>query len=368
MLDTTRAVDEGWMRGALALASRGEGRTRPNPPVGAVLVRSGHQIGGGYHRRAGGAHAEIEALRGLSRCQTVGSTLYVTLEPCSTYGRTPPCTEAIVSAGIARVVVSVTDPNPKHRGRGLRILRRQGVEVVSGVCRQEGAALLAPFAKWVKTGKPYVTLKMAMTLDGRIADCSGASKWITGAAARQDVQHLRKRVDAVLVGAGTVVADDPSLLVQGRKKHQPLRVVLDGTHRLPLEARVLRDGFATVVATGAASDAGYRQALASRGVQVWVCGTGQQVDLVQLMERLGAEGLLHVVCEGGGVLAGGLLRAGLVDACRFYVAGKLLGGTGVPVTGPAGWSLHEAPELMIDSVHRIGADIRIDARPRSAVL
>ncbi len=357
------AGDAAWMRKALELAGRGEGATHPNPPVGAILVRADRIIGAGFHRYAGGAHAEVEALRGLARRETEGATLYVTLEPCSSHGRTPPCTEAILAAGVRRVVVCMQDPNPRHRGRGVRLLRRRGVEVRSGVCRAEGKVLLAPFTKWITTGRPYVTLKMAMTLDGRIADGAGNSKWITGSAARREVQQLRTRVDTVLVGAGTVAADDPSLLVRGRTRRQPLRLVLDGAARLPLDARVLSDGFPTVVATTEQAPQARRAALAAAGADVWVCGDGSRVDLEALMLRLGEAGHLHVLCEGGGILAGALLRAGLVDVCRFYVAGSLLGGTGVPVTGRDGWYLAEAPRLDICAVGQVGADVRIDARP-----
>lgn len=352
------------MRRALALALRGEGGTRPNPPVGAVLVRSGQALGEGYHRRAGGPHAELLAMRGLTRAQTRGATLYVTLEPCSTQGRTPPCTVAILAAGVAEVVVSVKDPNPRHAGAGLRLLRRAGVRVVAGICRQEGAALLAPFAKWICTGLPYLTLKMAMTLDGRIADARGHSRWITGPAARREVQALRRRVDAVLVGAGTAAADDPSLLVQGRRKRQPLRIVLDGSGRIPDGAKVLCDGFPTVVVVSGACPAAREQALLCKGVQVWRCGAGSQVDLAALLRRLGEAGLLHVLCEGGGELAGALLRARLVDEARFYVAGCLLGGDAVPVTGPSGWLLEMAPRLQLREAGLVGRDVRIIAQPQ----
>ncbi|MFU8781103.1 MAG: bifunctional diaminohydroxyphosphoribosylaminopyrimidine deaminase/5-amino-6-(5-phosphoribosylamino)uracil reductase RibD, partial [Kiritimatiellia bacterium] len=265
-----------WMRRALILAAKGEGRTRPNPPVGAVLVRAGKVIGEGYHRKAGGPHAEVVALRGLPLRQTRGATLYVTLEPCSTHGRTPPCVDAILAAGIAEVVVSVKDPNPKHAGRGLRLLRKHGVRVIAGVCQEEGAALLAPFAKWVTTGQPFVTLKMGMTLDGRIGDARKHSRWITGPAARREVQDLRKRVDAVLVGAGTVAADNPSLLVQSRKTGQPLRVILDGSGRIPLHAKVLGDRYPTIIVVTDCCSAKRCAQLAKPHVQVWSCGSGSR--------------------------------------------------------------------------------------------
>ncbi len=354
-----------WMQRALGLAAKGEGKTHPNPPVGAVVVRDGVSIGEGYHRKAGGAHAEVAALRGLHRDQTHGATLYVTLEPCSTHGRTPPCTEAILSAGIAEVVVSVKDPNPKHAGRGLRLLRKHGVRVSTGICLPEGNALLAPFAKWVTTGRPYVTLKMAMSLDGRIGDFQKRSQWITGPAARREVQSLRRRVDAVLVGAGTVAADNPSLLVKSRSTRQPLRVVLDGSGRIARAAKVLRDGFPTVVVVTEGCSPARRKILAQPNVTIWTCGTGSRIDVGALLQRLGAEGYLHVLCEGGGALAGTLLREHAVDVCRFYVAGRFLGGNGVPVTGLQGWSLTDAPRLHFDDVRRVGDDVCLVATPAS---
>lgn len=363
MVLASRETDSLWMQRALALAARGEGRTSPNPPVGAVVVRDNVVIGEGYHRKAGKPHAEVLALRGLSRNDTQGAALYVTLEPCSTVGRTPACTDAIMAAGIRRVVVSVKDPNPKHAGRGLRILRRHGIQVSTGVCRREGAALLAPFCKWITTGRPYVTLKMAMTLDGRIADAHHRSKWITGAAARRDVQRLRRRVDAVLVGAGTAAADDPSLLIKGRSSRQPMRVVLDGKDRIPAGAKVLQDGYPTTVVVTEDCSPARIAALSQPAVHVWRCGKNRRVDVALLLDRLGEAGHLHVLCEGGGELAGELLRAKSVDVCRFYVAGRLLGGNGIGVSGSAGWNLGEEPRFRFADVRRLGQDVCLVAEP-----
>ena len=200
---------EFWMQRALRLARRGEGLTRPNPPVGAVAVKSGKIVGEGYHRRAGGPHAEVVALS-KAGTKARGCTLYVTLEPCCTWGRTPPCTDLILSSGVRRVVVSVRDPNPRHSGRGLTLLRRKGIRVIEGVCAEEGMKLIAPFAKWIRRGLPYVTLKLGMSVDGKIADRKGRSRWITGPEARNKVHELRRRVDGILVGGGTVRNDDPS--------------------------------------------------------------------------------------------------------------------------------------------------------------
>ncbi len=363
MVPISRDEHAVWMKRALVLAAKGEGGTRPNPPVGAVIVQDGKVVGEGYHRRAGGAHAEVLALRGLRPDQTQGATLYVTLEPCSTHGRTPACTDAIVAAGIGTVVISVQDPNPQHAGRGLRILRKHGISVVTGICRKEGTALLAPFAKWVTTGRPYVTLKMALSLDGRIGDKQKHSQWITGEAARREVQRLRRKVDAVLVGAGTALADNPSLLVKSKVSRQPLRVVLDGREGIPDSAKVLRDGHPTVVVVTEQCSCVRRAKLEQAHVRVWVCGKGPQVDVGALLQRLAKEGILHVLCEGGGELAGALLRARQVDVCLFYMAGLLLGGAGVPVTGQAGWLLGDAPRLRFVDVRRIGKDVCLTAKP-----
>jgi len=370
-LSGPQAVDEEhWMRRALALARRGEGRTRPNPPVGAVIVRDGVAIGEGFHRQAGGPHAEIGALRGLDRQQVEGATLYVTLEPCSTHGRTPPCTDAILRSGIARTVVSAKDPNPKHAGRGLRLLARHGIEVVTGACRAEGEALIAPFAKWVRTGRPFVTLKMGMTLDGRIADSDRCSRWITGERARREVRALRRRADAVLVGANTALQDNPSLRYSTAVAGvNPLRLILDGAGRVPLDSNVFTDGQSTntVVVTTARCKEARRAAVEAAGARVWICGDGERIDLAALLDKAGAEGLLHVLCEGGGVLAEELVRLRLADAYWFFIAPRFLGGRGVPVLGGSGWPLADAPLLKLEEVRRVGGDVLIRAVPAEAV-
>lgn len=353
--------DEKWMRRALALARRGEGLTRPNPPVGAVLVKRGKMIGEGFHRIAGGPHAEIVALLDAGKA-AYGATLYVTLEPCSTWGRTPPCTDAILDAGIARVVVGATDPNPKHAGRGLALLRRKGVEVVAGVCRAEAEELIAPFARHQLTGRPFVTLKLAQTLDGRIADASGASRWITSPAARERVQALRRRVDVIMVGGETVRADNPSLMPRPSADRCPLRLIITASGDLPPRAKVLRDPVAacTLIAT---TPAGARRlARMKTQARIWAPPTrGRQVDLAVLLHKLGERGCLHALCEGGGQLAAGLLRAKLVDELQLFIAPKILGGAARPAIGD-GWKLAEAPGFTVSEVERIGTDLLIRAR------
>lgn len=356
---------ERWMQRALTLARRGEGRTRPNPPVGAVVVKRGRLLSEGYHRRAGGAHAEVEALQGLgSRAR--GATLYVTLEPCCTRGRTPPCTERIIDAGIAAVVVAVRDPNPAHCGRGLRRLRAAGISVEVGVCQDEARTLLAPFAKWVTTGLPFVTLKMGMTLDGRIADRQGISRWITGSAARREVRQLRKRADAIMVGRRTALLDNPSLRWAKAAWRNPLRVIVDSEGKVSPGSQVFVDGQAenTIVATTRRCPDARAAAYAATGAALWRCGRGRHVSLKTLMRRLGKAGMLHVLCEGGGDLAAQLVRERLVDVFEFFVAPALLGGEGCPVLGGHGWSLGERPALQFVASRRVGNDILIRAVPK----
>lgn len=323
------------MQRALELARLGEGLTRPNPPVGAVLVQNGKIISEGFHKKAGKDHAERACLKSaIGNLQS--AILYVTLEPCSTTGRTPPCTDLILERGIRRVVVGCLDPNPAHAGRGIRQLRRAGVEVITGVCRKEAEALIAPFAKRMLTGMPYVTLKLGITLDGRIADASGKSQWITGSQARKKVQELRRRADAILVGAGTVRADDPSLLPRPAKGRAPWRVIA-GTN-IPKTAKVLTDEAAA-------------QTLLMDG------------SIKTVLADLAKRDVMHVLCEGGGELAGSLIRAGQVDEFAIFMAPSLLGGEGFPMVGKKGWALSEMPRLRFQTLEKIGDDVFIQAVP-----
>ncbi len=355
------------MAEAVELAWRGEGLTRPNPPVGAVVVRGGRVVGRGFHARAGGLHAEAAALREAGR-RARGAELYVTLEPCSTRGRQPPCTDAVKACGVRRVWVGVSDPNPRHAGRGLRILRGAGIDVVTGVLKPACAALVRPFARWVADGRPYVTLKLAMTLDGRIADAEGCSRWITGAAARRAVHDLRRRADAVLVGARTVAADDPSLRPRPAHGRRPLRVVADGRGRTPVSARVLNDRWAadTVFAVTEACPPARRRAYERRGARVRVCGGPDgRVDLAALARELGGLGVLHLVCEGGGELAASLIGAGLVDAYALFYAPAILGGRGArPGVAGADRALADRVNLRVREVVRVGDDWLVRAEPR----
>ena len=363
---TSEAQDVKWMRRAIGLARLSEGYTRPNPPVGAVAVKNGRLLGEGRHTCAGCAHAEVEALDAC-RSSPRGATLYVTLEPCCTHGRTPPCTERILREGIRRVVVGCRDPNGCHCGKGFDLLVRRGVEVVHGVCEEEARELIAPFSKHVVSGYPYVTLKLAMTLDGRIADRRGCSMWITGEAARAEVQSLRRRADVMLVGAGTVCADDPSLLCRIPGGEKLMRVVVDASGRTPPAAQVYTDAAAarTIVATTPGAAERKSDAWGRHGARVWTFAPDKEgrVPLRRLLKRLGDEGYLHVVCEGGGRLAGALHDAGLVDDYVFFYAPAVLGDASA-ASGVAGRGtlLKRMERLRIADVRRVGEDLLVRAR------
>lgn len=323
------------MTRALALAARGLGRTHPNPAVGAVLVKGGRVVGEGYHRRAGEAHAEAAALRSAGR-RAAGSTLYVTLEPCTHHGRTPPCADAVLAAGIARVVVGVVDPNPRVRGRGIRRLRRAGLAVSVGVGGQRCRQLLAGYLKWIETGRPLVVLKLAASLDGRIATAGGASRWITGAAARRRAHELRNRLDAVMVGAGTILADDPRLTCRLRGGRDPIRIVVDGRLRVPPRARLLRQRSPAPTWIFTARGAPRRRvaALTQADATVISLPGWHTVDLRRVLREVGRRGVTSVLLEGGATLAAAALRARLVDRLVLFLAPVLIGGDGVPAIGP----------------------------------
>ena len=357
------------MRRALALARRATGDTVPNPLVGAVLVRGGRVIGEGWHRRAGQPHAEVEALRDAkARGETVqGATLYVTLEPCCTHGRTPPCTDAILRSGIRRVVVAATDPNPAHAGRGLEILRRSGVDVGAGLMADRSAAMNAGFNHWIVHRTPRVTLKAGMSLDGKIATRTGESRWITSERSRSAAMRLRLQHDAILVGIGTVLADDPSLTIRLRGRARcPVRVILDSRGRTPPGARVLTDAFAArtvVVATSRAPEGRLRRL---RGLgTVWMAPSDAagRVDLRWLMAELGRMPVTSVLVEGGGEVHGAFLEAGLAHAVHFFYGPLVMGGREArPAVGGAGFpSLATLPRLSRIRWRRLGDDWNVAA-------
>ena len=362
--------DCAYMNLALELAERGAGWTNPNPLVGAVLVKDGRIIGRGWHRRCGGLHAEREALADCAE-DPRGATLYVTLEPCCHQGRQPPCTDAILEAGIARVVVGSDDPNPLVAGKGIEILRSRGVEVETGVCREACDALNRIFFHYIRTRRPYVILKYAMTLDGKIATHTGASRWITGEAARARVHQDRHRCAAIMVGVGTVFNDDPLLTCRMEGGRNPLRVICDTHLRTPLASRIVRTAgeVPTILAACGPTEeqaAPYRAA----GCQVWdLPERAGHVDLTALMDRMGREEIDSVLLEGGGQLNWSVLEAGLVQRVQAYIAPKLFGGSAAPgPVGGAGVSLpDQALHLRDLRLTPIGEDYLIEGEVETDV-
>lgn len=357
--------DRVFLRRALELGRRGLGRTSPNPPVGAVIVRDGRVVGEGFHRRAGGPHAEVMALR-RAGAKARGATLYCTLEPCSHHGRTPPCAPAVAAAGITRVVVGAIDPNPRVRGRGLRILRAAGVKTQARVEEEAARELIRYFSHHRRTGRPFVRLKLAASIDGRIAAAGGNARWITGPASRALVHGWRDEMDAILVGIGTALSDDPALTCRRRGGRDPLRVVLDGDLRLPPRARMLREGDSPVwVVTRRDHDRRRRGRLLRAGARVVpVPARRGRLDAAAVLDRLGAEGVLSVLVEGGGEVAASLLSAGLVDEICLFTAPILLGGDGIAMVGPLGVrDPGRARRLRIVGRTTLGVDLLTVARP-----
>ena len=359
------------MRRALVLARRALGNTSPNPLVGAVVIRNGRILGEGYHHRAGHPHAEIEAIQDCHDRghDPRGATLVVTLEPCSTTGRTPPCTRAILEAGFRRVIVGAVDPNPDHSGRGLALLRKAGVTVVDGVCRAQAEALNPGFNHWIVHRSPLITLKAAMTLDGKIATTRGDSRWITGEASRRVVMRLRQEHDAILVGIGTVLADDPQLTIRrGQKTRCGLRVVLDSRARIPVTSRLLTDAFApnTLVVVGERAPKARVDRIRSLA-KVWVAPLHRdRISLTALCTELGRQGTTSVLVEGGGEVHAAFLRERLAHRIAFFYAPKIVGGREAPRSvGGTGWeSLEEAPRLDGIQWRSIGDDLLLRASVR----
>ncbi len=363
------ADDHRHMARALALGRLGLYTAHPNPRVGCVLVKDGAVVGEGWHRRAGEPHAEVLALRAAGR-RARGASCYVTLEPCCHQGRTPPCTESLVGAGITRVILAMTDPNPAVQGRGCQALAEAGIAIAMGLGESEATRLNRGFVKRMRFGLPGVTAKTAMSLDGRVALRSGMSRWITSQAARADVQRLRAQSSAILTGIGTVLADDPLLSVRdpvlAGAGAAPLRVVLDTRLRMPPSARMLREAGSTLVLCGEAGPE-RRVALAAAGARVIeVPVRGGRPDLTQVMWTLAGLEVNEVLVEAGPVLTGTMLAAGLVDELVAYEAPRLLGGDAIPMAALGGYSrLEDALHLEITDVRAIGSDWRITAEPVS---
>jgi len=361
------------MRLALRLARRGQGRTSPNPMVGAILVRKGAIIGQGWHHGAGQPHAEIEALREADAKghPVAGATLYVTLEPCCTHGRTPPCTDAIVAARIRRVVAGATDPNPAHRGRGFEVLQQAGISVTPGVLAAPAEHLNEAFNHWIVHHTPFVTVKAAMTLDGKIATAAGESRWITGEKARAWAMKMRRDSDAILVGINTVLADNPSLTLRSaRRPPAPAdsrlrRIILDSNARTPLDARVVGDEYAHLTTVVVAPPAPARRVQAlSRKVSVWTAPNQGRIALPWLLQKLGQENVTRLLVEGGGEVNASFLMARLAQRVAFFYAPKILGGRQAlkGVGGAGAGSLADALSLREIQWRRLGDDLLLTAR------
>lgn len=352
-----------FMRLALRLAKKGVGLTSPNPAVGALIVKGGAVIGKGYHKKAGGPHAEINA---LSSCQDpMGATLYVTLEPCCHFGKTPPCVDAVISSGIKRAVIGMKDPNPLVAGKGIKKLRSAGIEVISGIIEDECRAINEPFIKFITAGMPFVTLKLAMSLDGKIAAYGGDSRWITGIEARGFVHRLRSVHDAVLVGSSTVLADDPELTVRLVKGKSPRRVLADSSFKAPLAAKALRKGLdersPIVLTTEKARPSKIKKARAM-GIETLVLPASKDgIDLKKGLKELGKMGITSVLAEGGGSLAASLVKNRLVDKVLFFYAPVIIGSEGVSSVGTLGVkAVKNAFRLKGAVMKKFGADFLIE--------
>ena len=355
---------EKFMQKAVDLARNGLGRTAPNPPVGAVLVRNGKVVGEGFHPAAGQPHAEVFALREAGAFAR-GAELYVTLEPCCHHGRTGPCTEAVIAAGVAKVFIGAQDPNPQVAGKGIKLLREAGIDVVCDVLKTECQALVAPFRKHMLSGLPYVVLKAAMTLDGQTAAGNGDSKWISCAASRKIVHQLRNQVDGIMVGSGTVQADNPRLTTRlDEGGRDPVRIVFDGKLETSLQATVyVQSSNANVVlVTSSEQSTGALQPYRDAGVEiVQVARNSDGLDLSAALVELGKRNLQHILLEGGSTLGGAMMRAGLVDRVMIFVAPKLLGGVGRSLLAGEGVaSISEAYPLVSMCVRQIDTDILIE--------
>ena len=368
--ETLKDRHERFMKAALSLARKGLGKTSPNPAVGAVIVRKGQVVAAGYHRKAGGAHAEVEALSQLGGKARQGDTLYVTLEPCNHYGRTPPCTQAILEKGVRKVVVGMRDPNPRVTGGGCDTLSGQGVEVIAGVLEEECRHLNEWFVTYVTKGRPFVIAKSALTLDGWTATSTGHSRWVTNERSREWVHRLRNQVDGILVGVGTVMADDPLLntrLKRGKGK-DPVRIIVDTDLSIPMNARVLGhpDGSETVIAVGEDVRTERLRGIERRGISFLLCPKKEgRIDLRALLDRLGKRSITSVLLEGGATLMGAMIREKLVDKFCIFMAPKILGGSdGRPMAlGKGPGKMDESIPLKDIRIRRFGEDLLIMGYP-----
>jgi diaminohydroxyphosphoribosylaminopyrimidine deaminase / 5-amino-6-(5-phosphoribosylamino)uracil reductase len=366
-----------FMRRALRLAKRGYGSVSPNPMVGAVLTREGKIIGEGWHRQAGGPHAEIEALQAAQRQgeSVKGATMYVTLEPCSTHGLTPPCTKTLHHAGIRKVFCATQDPNPRHSGKGFDELRHYGIELHTGLLEEQAAALNAPFNHWIVTSKPWVLLKSALTLDGKIATPAGESKWITNPISRRWAMRLRQGADAILTGVGTILSDDPSLTVRLSRRNSaevlkcPRRFVMDTSARIPLRARALTDDWrdhTTVIVGDTAPRA--RVHVLKQQTNVWIAPVREdRIDPLWVIDQMAKQGITSLMVEGGGEINHTFLFSNCCQRVAFFYAPKILRGSAAlkAVAGPGAPALDQSIRLTQVQWRKLGADWLLMAIPQT---
>ena len=368
--ELTMIEDERWMKRALHLAEKGRGRTSPNPMVGAVLVKDGRVIGEGYHIKAGEAHAEILALR-QAREEAKGATLYLYLEPCTHYGKTPPCAPVVIEAGVGRVVIGMEDPNPVVRGKGIESLKGAGLDVEIGVLENACRRLNEAFRKYILEKVPFVILKVAATLDGKIATREGDSKWISGEVSRRLVHRLRNQVDGIVVGIGTIMKDDPMLTARITGGRDPDRVILDSRLRIPEDAKVIETSPSkTILATTELAPKDKRERLQRRGVRVLVLDSVEgRVNLKSCLSRLGEMEMVSILVEGGSQVNGSFLDEGLIDKVLLFLSPKLIGDPeAMGIFGGKGVAtLKEAISLDEFRVRRIGGDLLLEGYILSAL-
>lgn len=361
-----REKEKAYMQRALELAEKGRGWTYPNPMVGAVIVKDGRIIGEGYHERCGQGHAEVNAFKNATE-DVENAELYVTLEPCSHHGKTPPCADLIISKKIKRVVIAALDPNPLVSGRGVKKLEDAGIEVVSGLLAEESITLNEIFMKYIRKKEPFVLLKSAMTLDGKIATVSGESKWISNETSRAHGQKLRNQYMSILVGVQTVIEDDPQLTCRIEGGKNPIRIVADSSLRIPENAKILEDqeSASTILAIAKASDSEKKKRLEERGIRIIEFADEKgRVDLKKLFLQLGTEGIDSILIEGGGTLAGSVIQTGMVDRVITYIAPILVGGKNAksPVAGEGVAELSQALKLEKLEVIPLDGDVALTGR------
>jgi diaminohydroxyphosphoribosylaminopyrimidine deaminase/5-amino-6-(5-phosphoribosylamino)uracil reductase len=352
-----------FMKLALALAKKGIGKTNPNPIVGAVIVKDGRIVAKGYHKEFGKEHAEVNAIKNAKE-DIPGATLYVTLEPCVHYGHTPPCVDAIIKSGIKKVVIATSDPNPIVNGKGIRKLRKNGIEVKVGVLEKEAKEINKVYFHYIKTGFPYVTVKAAMSIDGKIATETGNSKWISSISSRKEVSKLRTQIDGIMVGVNTIIKDDPLLIPRYHKSEKkPIRIVVDTYCRIPLSSRVIKDKSAkTLIATTRLANKRKIEMLKKLNVEYIILKRkNEYVDIISLMKELAKRGISHILIEGGGKLIASAFKNKIVNEVKIFIAPKIIGGENALTLVEGVKTMNQAIELTNMRFKRIGHDILLEA-------